>query len=65
MREPVVVQSESSDGLIDRAIWWFDQIGVSWYVPGDFRGEFTFRLYRIGTTKIQGMMENKSRNIRS
>ncbi len=31
-------------------------------MPGDFRGEFIFRLYRTGiyTTKNQDMIENKS-----
>ncbi len=62
-----VVQSESSDGLIDGAIWVIGKCG-NWCVPGDFRGEFIFRLYRMGiyTTKNQGMIKtNQSREIRS
>ncbi len=57
-----VVQLESSDGLINGAIWWFDKLVCGVCVPGDFRGEFIFRLYRMGidTTKNQGMIENKS-----
>ncbi len=35
------------------------QIGMSWYVPGDCRGEFYFRLYRLGiyTNKDIGMIK--------
>ncbi len=35
---------------------------TNWCVPGDFRSEFIFRLYRmdIYTSKNQAMIENKS-----
>ncbi len=44
----IVVQSESSDGLIDGAIWVIGEMKQNWCVPGDFRGEFYFRLYCLG-----------------
>ncbi len=56
-----VVQSESSDGEkwsnLDDLV-----IRDNWCVPGDFRCELFFRLYRMSmyTTKNQGMIENKS-----
>lgn len=63
-----VVQSESNDGLIDGAIWEIWQIGASWCVAGDLRGEFYFRIYRMGIyiTESQNMIEkSQSRKIRS
>ncbi len=42
-----VVQSESSDGLIDGAIWGIGENVTNWCVPGDFRGEFILLLYRM------------------
>ncbi len=35
---------------------------MSWCVPGDFGGEFIFRLYHMGIyiIKNQGMIENKA-----
>ncbi len=49
------MESESSDRLIDCAIWVIWQIGVIWCVPGDFRGQLNFRLYHMGiytTTRL-------------
>ncbi len=54
------MQSESSDGLIDGAIWGLVKCD-NWCVPGDFVPNFYFRLYRLGiyTNKDLGMI-NKS-----
>ncbi len=53
------MQSESSDGLIDGAIWVIGEMWQIGCVPGDFRGEFILRLYRMGiyTTKNQGVIK--------
>ncbi len=60
------MQSESSDG--EKWCNWMIGEMTNWCVPGDFRGKFIIRLYRmrIYTTKNQGMIENKSiKKIRS
>ncbi len=44
--------------------WMIGENVTNWCVPGDYRGEFILRLYRMGiyTTKNQGMIKtNQSR----
>ncbi len=56
------MQSESSDG----EKWWNLDDSVkrdNWCVPGDFRGEFIFRLYRMGIYTKGGRIALKKRSM--